>query len=63
MLYSSVFMCMNENGQVVGWQFTATTSIDEVCTLLTHLKSRVQQAEVPLQVFLDNCCSVKKKQG
>ena len=60
-LYSSVFLCMNELGQVVGWQFTSTTSLDEVCELLTHIKSRLQQPEIPIQVFVDNCCSVKNK--
>jgi hypothetical protein len=59
-LYSSVFICMNNIGQVVGWQFTSTTSLDEVSTLLVHIKSRAQE-DTPLQIFVDNCCTVRRK--
>lgn len=50
-LYNSVFVCMNEIGQ---WQFTSSTSIDEVHPLLVHIKSRLVQ-DATLQVFVDNC--------
>lgn len=58
-LYSSMLVCMNAVGQVVGWQFTSTTSIDEVCALLLHIKSRTQNQQV--QLFVDNCCTVRNK--
>ena len=58
-LYSSVFMCMNGVGQVVGWQFTSTTSIDEVHALLTRIKNRAQDQNI--QIFVGNCCTVRNK--
>ncbi len=60
-LYTSVFICMNGIGQIVGWQFTATTSIDEVHALLMHIKSRMQPEGKKIEVFVDNCCSVRNK--
>ena len=60
LLFTPVFICMNNIGQVVGWQFTSTTSIDEVCSLLTHIKNRAQE-DIRLHIFVDNCCSVRNK--
>ena len=37
-LYKSVFIALNEHGQVVKWQFTKTTSLDEVKSQLQRLQ-------------------------
>ena len=52
-LYNSVFIVLNEFGQVVAWQLTSSTSIDEVSFMLSELKSCMHQ---PVTVFVDNCC-------
>lgn len=57
-LYNSVFIVLNEIGQVVAWQLTSSTSIDEVAFMLSELKSRIHQ---PVTVFVDNCCQQRSK--
>lgn len=37
--YNSVFIIMNENGMIMAWQFTKTTSMDEVQQLLMDIKT------------------------
>lgn len=53
---------MNELGQVVTWQLTKSTSLDEVSHTLVSLKNRI---EIPdddhLLVLTDNCCKDKCK--
>ena len=60
-MYTAVFICMNDVGQVVGWQFTSSTSIDEVSELLSHISSRSDESQRPITVFVDNCCTVRNK--
>lgn len=55
-LYNSVFFVTNEIGQVISWQLTKSTSIDEVNTLLDKLKARLNLSK-QLLVIVDNCCS------
>ena len=57
--YGSVFLVLNDEGQVLTWQLTNSTSFDEVMPLLTALKKRIQNR--PLIIYVDNCCQVKKK--
>ena len=58
--YSSSFIVLNELRQVVTWQLTKTTSLDEVSSCLASLKTRM---EIPqgkhLLVLTDNCCNDK----
>lgn len=58
--YSSVFIVMNEKGMVMAWQFTKTTSMDEVHMLLLHVKDRVNDKD-RLTVLVDNCCGIRGK--
>ena len=61
-LYKSLFIAMNENGQVVTWFFTRTTSIDEVALQLKDVKEIRHQSWVPPHTILvDNCCSQRLK--
>ena len=57
-LYKSLCIVMNELGQVLAWQFTRSTSIEEV----TPLQSRLKDTWVsPGRVFVDNCCQLEQK--
>ena len=57
--YGSVFMVLNEEGEVVTWQFTNSTSIDEVQSLLCSLKERTKVSEDShLTIYVDNCCLI-----
>lgn len=40
--YNSVFIVMNQAGQVMGWQFTKSTAMDEVKELLISVLHRVE---------------------
>jgi len=40
-LYSSILIVLNKVGQVVGWQFTKSNSIDEVKVLLTNINEKI----------------------
>lgn len=46
-LYKSVFIALNEHGQVVAWQFTKTTSLDEVKQQLQNLQDCMAQSCLP----------------
>lgn len=58
--YNSVFIVMKEKGMVMAWQFTKTTTMDEVQELLLGVRNRVQNMD-NLTVLVDNCCSVRGK--
>ena len=61
-LYKSLFIVMNEVGQVLAWQFTRSTSIDEVTNLLKNLQCRLKNKWVtPGKVYVDNCCQLEQK--
>ena len=49
-------------GQVITWQLTNTTSLDEVESLLFDLKQRIALPEdETLIIYVENCCHVKSK--
>ena len=56
---SSVFVALNEEGEVITWQLTNSTSFDEITLLLSSLHNRI---DIPqngaLTVYVDNCCHV-----
>ena len=57
--YNSLFIVLNELGQVLTWQFTKTEASSEVRDLLTALFSRFirRGSEASIHsVILDNCC-------
>ena len=61
-MYESTFIVLNEEGIVVAWQFTKTTSLEEVKPLLLSLRHRIEMSEKePLTVYVDNCCQVRRK--
>lgn len=61
-LYKSVFIALNEHGQVVAWQFTKTTSLDEVKQQLQNLQDCMAQSCLPsCKIFVDDCCSQRRK--
>ena len=55
--YNSVFIVLNEAGQVLTWKFTQTESYQEVEPVLSSLRGRLCSLESPVKsVYLDNCC-------
>ena len=53
-----MFIVLNEVGQVVTWQLTSSTSIDEVSSMLLELKCQILH---PITVYVDNCCQLRPK--
>lgn len=47
-------------GQVTAWQFTKSTSSDEVENLLNGVKA-IHSSATPLLLLVDNCCSLANK--
>ena len=61
-LYNSVFIALNEVGQVVSWQFTRTTSLDKVKPQMENLCAHMKQScSVPFTIVVDACCSQRPK--
>lgn len=58
-LVDSLFIAMNENSDILAWQFTKGTSLDKVELLLQGLTERLDG--LPTGVVVDNCCTVRKK--
>ena len=57
-----LFIVLNEDGIVVGWQFTRSTSLEEVKPLLLALKERIELPKrTSLTVYVDNCCQVRRQ--
>ena len=58
-LYNSL---LNNIGQVIAWQFTRTTSVDETSVLLSSLFERFQKGTSQCEtIYVDNCCTVRSK--
>lgn len=58
--FENVFLALNENGEVMAWRFTKSTSFSEINDLLKDLKCRLDKTGVTLEmVLVDDCCHVK----
>ena len=53
--YNSVFCVLNEKGEVLNWQFTATEGFEEVKELFLELKNKLEPDTLKL-ICIDNCC-------
>ena len=58
--YSSVFFVLDNQGRILSWQFTNTTSFNVVENILTNLHDR-HGAGVIKEIFIDNCCQWRNK--
>lgn len=55
--FENVFLGLNENGEVMVWRFTKSTSSAEIIYLLKQLKDRLDEAAVSLEIIVvDDCC-------
>ena len=58
--FENLFIGLNENGEVVAWRLTESTSFREVQDTLTELKNRLSASGKLLNmVVVDDCCSVR----
>lgn len=61
-IYNCLFIALNNCGQVIAWQFTKTTSVDETSELLSSLFQRFQKDSSDCgTIYADNCCAVRNK--
>ena len=60
-LYNSVFCILNENGNVIQWQFTKSENFNEVSKMFADLKERFQVQNSRLEgIMIYNCCKWKE---
>lgn len=60
--YDSLFLVMNCNGEVVGWQFTRGTAFEQVRNLLEGVCSHShKQGQQVTTVYTDDCCKFRNK--
>ena len=53
---------MNSNGQVVTWQLTNGTSLNQVQIVLREVYERSRQQEQEIQyIYIDDCCKSRGK--
>lgn len=61
-MFNSLFILMNEKIEVLAWQLTKGTSLDNVNSLLCGVKYRHEKAGVDVEgLVVDNCCTLAKK--
>ena len=61
-MYNSLFIVLNNIGQVIAWQLTQSTSIDETRDMLSCLVSRLKTTSSNLTtIYVDNCCTIRSK--
>lgn len=61
-MYDSLFILMNEESDILGWQLTKGTSITKVQNLLQGLKNRYHNCREGDQIqgiVVDNCCHLR----
>lgn len=59
--FENVFLALNENGEVMTWAFTKSTSFSEISGMLKDLKCRLDEAGITLEMILvDDCCHVRQ---
>ena len=60
--YNSLFVGLNENGEVITWRFTPSEKFAEIDDLLCDLRDRLQrQGKALTCAYLDICCRWKSK--
>ena len=60
--YDSLFLVMNSVGQITTWQFTSSTSMDQVNGILQGVYERSTKQGQPINyIFVDDCCKVRNK--
>lgn len=61
-LYETLFIAVNETGQVMDYKLTKSTAFQEVQDILLQLKERLLQNDTTeLLAVIDNCCQWAKK--
>ena len=60
--FNNLYIVLNEEGKIVDWRLTKTTSFEEIREVLQHYKSRLEQANKKLELIcVDDCCKVRNK--
>ena len=53
--YNSIFCILNEQGEIINWQFTKSEGFDEVRNMFMNIKQRSKDNGLKL-ICIDNCC-------
>ena len=60
--FNNLYVVLNEEGKIIDWRLTKTTSFEEIREVLQKYKSRLDQANKKLELIcVDDCCKVRNK--
>ena len=57
--YMKLFIVLNEEGAVVAWELTNSTSQDEIETVLNDVKFKLKNSQISY-IYTVTCCGFKK---
>jgi hypothetical protein len=56
--YNSIFCILNEQGEIINWQFTKSEGFDEVKDMFLDTKERTKDNSLKF-ICIDNCCKCR----
>ena len=60
--FNNLYIVLNEEGKIVDWRLTKTTSFEEITEVLQQCQSCLMQANKKLELIcVDDCCKVQNK--
>lgn len=60
--FKSLFLVLNDIGQILSWQLVPDTSYDTIWEMLKEIKERLHTKKKTLrEIYVDDCCKVRKK--
>ena len=60
--FKSLFILLNDVGQILSWQLVPDTSLDTVWDMLKEIKERFQaKGKMLREIYVDDCCKVRNK--
>ena len=60
--FKNLYIIMNEEGKIVNWRLTKSTSFEEIQEVLEGYKARLGKQNKNLELIcVDDCCKVRKK--
>ena len=59
--FKNLFIVLNENGQILDWRLTKSTTFQEIDDLLVRLKDRLSKKTSISLIAIDDCCKNRNK--
>lgn len=60
--FKSLFLVLNDVGQILSWQLVPNTSYDTFCEMLKEVRERIVSMKKTLaEIYVDDCCKIRTK--